>query len=221
MKVLLFDLDDTLVPSSRSYDEAMLVAGISPEDERFLEARADVKRRLPAGSPAARSRRLYFKRYLELGDEFTPERHLELCATYESEVARVLGEAWNALSRPALFEKLRKNADAIGIVSNETASMQSLKLSKMDPKWRFFDFIVTSEEVGAEKPDTRMFSRALDLAAAKAADCLFIGDNYEMDIVPTTALGMRSVQTLEFLQPERRHSATIAKLDELPAILQK
>jgi putative hydrolase of the HAD superfamily len=219
MKVLLFDLDDTLVPSSRSYDQALKFAGISPDDERFLEARADVKRRLPKGYPAARSRRLYFKRFLELGDDYTPKRHLELASTYENEVARILSEAWSSLNRPALFEKLRKNADVIGIVSNETANMQSLKLAGMDPNWKYFDFIVTSEEVGVEKPDSRMFSRALELAAAKAADCTFIGDSYEMDIVPTTALGMRTIQTLEFLQTEKRHSATIAKLNELATLL--
>lgn len=219
-KVLLFDLDDTLAPSTQSYDAGMRALDLEPDDQRYAQARAEVKRLCPAGYPAARSRRLYFKRYLELGQEFTPARHLEFVNVYESAVARSLGEAWQSLERDRLFGRLRAMSDIIGIVSNETAAMQSTKLAAFDPEWRFFDFIITSEEVGAEKPNPAMFRRALELAGGvQPENCIFIGDNYEMDIIGSTTFGFEAIQTLEFVAEERHHSSVINKLDELIDVL--
>jgi putative hydrolase of the HAD superfamily len=221
MKVLLFDLDDTLVPSAQSYDIAMKVIGIDPKDPQFLRARADVKHACPKGYPASRSRRLYFKRYLEITGKFTPLRHVDLVNRYETEVVNYIANAWHELQRPTLFAKFRAISNKIGIVSNETTTLQSMKLAAMDPDWKCFDFIVTSEELGHEKPARVMFTRALELADAKVEDCIFIGDNYECDILGASALGMRAIQSLEFIKSERLHSKTIAKLDELTKILQK
>jgi putative hydrolase of the HAD superfamily len=219
MKVLLFDLDDTLVPSSQAYDIAMGAVGIAPTDSQFLQARADVKHVCPKGYPASRSRRLYFKRYLEITAQFTPKRHVELVAAYEKEVIKHLAKAWNDLNRGVLFEKLRGLSRKIGIVSNEITTLQSAKLASLDPEWKHFDFIVTSEELGHEKPARVMFTRALELSEAHVQDCVFIGDNYECDILGATALGMRAIQTLEFIDGERHHSKTVRKLDELLEVI--
>jgi HAD superfamily hydrolase (TIGR01549 family) len=219
MRVLLFDLDDTLVPSTQAYDIAMRAIGISPTDSQFLQARADVKHICPKGYPAARSRRLYFKRYLEITERFTPHRHVELATAYESEVVKHLAHCWQQLHRAELFNSLRPLVDKIGIVSNETTTLQSAKLAAFDPEWKYFDFVVTSEELGAEKPARVMFTRAIELAGAHVQDCTFIGDNYECDILGSTALGMRAIQTLEFISGERQHTKTIAKLDDLLAVL--
>jgi HAD superfamily hydrolase (TIGR01549 family) len=215
MSVLLFDLDDTLVPSSRSYDHAMNVIGISPLDPVFLQARSEVKNLCPVGYPASRSRRLYFKRYLELNSSYTPAGHLELVAEYENTVVEYIGRAWQELERPRLFAKLLELVDVIGIVSNEMATLQSAKLTVMDPEWKIFDFIVTSEEIGREKPDTGIYARALEFAGAQAKDCIFVGDNYEFDVLAPLALGMQTVQSIEFLEDDRKHSECIRDLDEL------
>ncbi len=219
-KVLLFDLDDTLVPSSHAYDIGMKALGIEPDDERYLQARAEVKAICPPGYPATRSRRLYFKRYLEIGQEYTPLRHLEIVDVYETAVTQAIGDSWQALERDRLFARLRAIAGVIGIVSNETAAMQSAKLAACDPRWQHFDFIVTSEEVGYEKPNPVMFRRALEFAGGvQPSECLFIGDNYEMDIVGSTSLGFDAIQSLEFVAEPRRHSMVIEKLDELIDVL--
>ena len=215
MRVLLFDLDDTLVPSSKSYDVAMQVIGVDPSDPLYLQARSEVKTACPKGYPASRSRRLYFKRFLELQGEFSPRRYLELVTGYEAKVASYLGQAWQELERPRLFSQLTDKVDKIGLVSNETTFMQSAKLSQMDPEWNHFDFILTSEEVGCEKPDLRIFQRALDIVKATSGECLCVGDNFACDIAAPISLGMRAIQTLEFFQDVSRHHETVFKLDEL------
>jgi len=59
-----------------------------------------------------------------------------------------------------------------------------------------FDAVVTAEEVGAYKPDVRMFHRALEVAAqwgARPADVLHVAQSLFHDHVPAKALGLKTV----------------------------
>lgn len=222
--ILLFDLDDTLVPSSKAYDFGMESVEVAPDDATFLKARDEIKKLCPLGYPAARSRRLYFKRYLELRERFSPGAHLRMVRNYERAVCSFLENAWVRLDRPTLFESLREAADVIGIITNESSTFQSAKLELLDPEWKFFDFVVTSEDLGHEKPHPALIKRALQLAEGKAAPeamspCIVIGDHFEHDILPALKLGIRAIQTREFTTPENVHDSVISKLDELCEII--
>lgn len=219
--ILLFDLDDTLVPSSKAYDQGLRAIGIEPGDELYLRARAEVKRACPVGYPSAHSRRLYFKRWLEIQDLFSPRRHLEMVNGYETTVCEFLARAWRELDRPRLFAQLQGQVDAIGVITNEGATMQSAKLHALDPNWEFFDFLVTSEELGVGKPEAAMFLRALELARATPSDSLLVGDSFEHDISGAKAVGIRCLQTTEFFSTavhggKPQHHDLIEKLTELP-----
>ncbi len=218
--ILFLDLDDTLVPSSLAYDFGLKQLGIAANDARFLAARAQVKDLCPPGYPACRSRRLYFKRYLEIGGEFSPRRHSEMVWIYENGVNEFIGRAWFELDRPRLMEDLRKRSNKICLVSNETLAAQVGKLEQMDPEWRFFDHLVTSEEVAVEKPDAKIFRRAIELSGAKESDVLMVGDNLELDFKAALALGFRALQTIEFHSgDEKRADVFIEKLDSLPKFI--
>lgn len=216
---LLFDLDDTLVPSTKAYAYGLEAIGLRPDDSLFLQARQEVKHTCPPGYPGARSRRLYFKRLLELRGAFTAQAHLEIVATYEDAVCGYIAHAWQALGRDELFTQLRKMSKKIGIITNETAIFQSAKINALDPVAQYFDFIVTSEDVGAEKPAAVIFNRALELAQTPISECLFIGDSFDHDIAGAEALGLRAIQTIEFLASEKLHSQVISRLADLPALI--
>jgi putative hydrolase of the HAD superfamily len=55
------------------------------------------------------------------------------------------------------------------------------------------DGVVTSAEVGAAKPDPRMFRRALGLAGVAPAEALHVGDSLENDVAGARAAGLRAV----------------------------
>jgi len=57
----------------------------------------------------------------------------------------------------------------------------------------YLDFKVTSFEVGFDKPHPEIFQRALDKAGIKAGDSLFIGDQYDQDIVGARGVGMNPI----------------------------
>ena len=55
------------------------------------------------------------------------------------------------------------------------------------------DFLVTSEEVGADKPDPRIVRRALELLGVVPDDAMLVGDNEVEDGGAAAAAGVRFV----------------------------
>jgi putative hydrolase of the HAD superfamily len=45
------------------------------------------------------------------------------------------------------------------------------------------DYLVSSEEAGAEKPDPKVFELSLEKLGLKKDEVVMIGDNYEKDIM--------------------------------------
>lgn len=216
---LLIDLDDTLIDSDGAYDYGMKSIGIAPDDSTYLEARKKTKEILGEGSPSARSRLIYFKKYLELKAEYSPEKHQKLIYGYEVAITDHMQKQWNELSRVKLFKELKKMFKTIAIVTNETTRMQMLKLSKLDPDFQFFDLLITSEEAGVEKPHPKIFNMALSALNCTYDNCVMVGDSFKNDIEPALKLKMRAVQTVEFKKDSSQQNSTHPKITQLDQLL--
>lgn len=90
----------------------------------------------------------------------------------------------------------------------------------------FFDVWAVSAEVGAEKPDERIFRAALEAAGAPADRCAMVGDRLDNDIEPAKRLGMRGIWLLRGEAPDEpsedqlsRADLAIRTLDDLPEAL--
>jgi FMN phosphatase YigB (HAD superfamily) len=220
-KFLLIDLDDTLVASEASYPIAMEKIGIPQTDPVFLEARALVKAGLTELHPSARSRILYFKKYLEIKNQFSTDRLLSLIHKYENELCLLLRDSWKSLQRDKLFTELKTQFQIIAILTNETLRMQTLKLNVLDPQAKYFDLLLTSEEIGAEKPSHKFFQTAISRLKTQPSDCVMVGDSFGKDILPCKDLGITAVKTIEFLNDETTmpFHKVIHRLDQLPEVL--
>jgi putative hydrolase of the HAD superfamily len=64
-------------------------------------------------------------------------------------------------------------------------------------------FVVDSGVVGIEKPDPRIFDLALGLAGVGAAETLYVGDLYPVDVVGARRAGIEPV----LLDPLDRYTA--------------
>jgi putative hydrolase of the HAD superfamily len=91
---------------------------------------------------------------------------------------------------PALTA-LRGDGHRLVIVSNWDCSL---------PEWlgplgllALVDGVVTSADVGAAKPDPRIFRRALELAGMRPENAVHVGDSVAGDVVGARALGIRAV----------------------------
>ncbi len=195
---ILFDLDNTLVDSDLAYEKALRAVHLSQDHPGYVDARSVVKERLGEGSPSARSRILYFKAMLEKAGKFSAQSILDLIDEYEVQIQADFKRQWRELKRAKLFSDLSAKNIKMGIITNETARTQLIKLRALDPQSEFFKMIVTSEEVGEEKPSPKIFYEALRRMQTKAENLLIVGDQLEFDILPALKMGIHAVWTKEF-----------------------
>jgi len=58
---------------------------------------------------------------------------------------------------------------------------------------RFFPIIVESAVVGVRKPDPQIFRLGVEALQMKANEVVVIGDSYDKDIIPATAVGCQTI----------------------------
>lgn len=113
------------------------------------------------------------------------------------EIDRLADDFTDNIDRYGLFEdvapwlKRWKGRYSLGILSDAMPSL----LQFMD-QWgvlRSFDAAVISTQVGAIKPDPRMFTAILDALNAEPGDCLFVDDRAG-NLKGAVAMGMQAVQ---------------------------
>ncbi|MBX3100943.1 MAG: HAD family hydrolase [Bacteroidetes bacterium] len=195
LRGILLDLDDTLysyLPAHATGNTAanralMNQLGIPFEAlrEAYEQGRRQVHARLH-GTASSHNRLLYYQQALEhLGVKPYP---LALLAY------RTYWGAFCAAMQPfeGMYTKLaawKTRGLRICLLTDLTADVQHLKIATLRLEG-YLDALVTSEEVGAEKPDARMFEAALEKLGLTAGGVCMVGDNYDKDILGAHALGI-------------------------------
>jgi len=185
---ILFDTDNTLYHYDPAHAAAMAAVrekvtrtfSIDAEqfDRAFAEARQQVKTRLKH-TASSHSRLLYLQRMLEiigLGSQ------VMLALDFEQTYWRTF------LSHAVLFDEVKELLDDLrllgiptAIVTDLTAQIQFRKIVYFGLD-HYFDYIVTSEEAGYDKPHAAPFQIALEKMRPKGDLIWMIGDNPVNDI---------------------------------------
>jgi putative hydrolase of the HAD superfamily len=91
----------------------------------------------------------------------------------------------------ATIQACRSRGRHVGVISNWDQRLRPL-LAKLG-LGPMFDSLTISCEVGAEKPDPKMFHAALRAAGVEAAEALHVGDALDEDIKAAENVGMRGI----------------------------
>jgi len=91
------------------------------------------------------------------------------------------------------LEELQQRGLAMAVLSNWDIFLTGV-LESLDLR-RFFEFVLTSAEVGVQKPAPQIFESALQRAGVlypgiAANECYYVGDHYEGDVLGARAAGM-------------------------------
>ncbi|WP_282073482.1 YjjG family noncanonical pyrimidine nucleotidase [Polaribacter atrinae] len=78
------------------------------------------------------------------------------------------------------------------VITNGFDEVQHKKL-KSSNIHHYFNKIITSESVGAKKPNPKVFNYALDLAKADKDNSIMIGDNLDADVQGALSVGMQAI----------------------------
>lgn len=196
---IFFDLDDTLYNYQRCHKIALkqcykfLKKYKSLSERNFLrlfsDARLEIKNELD-GTAASHNRILYFQRLIEkLLNTFDVSIILGLYSIYWGTLLKVMKPQKEVKE---LFKKLKKNGIAIVIVTDLTAHIQMRKIRKLG-LGKYIDYVVTSEEVGRDKPYPGMFLLALQRAQLSPTEVIMVGNDLEKDIEAANELGLHTV----------------------------
>lgn len=83
---------------------------------------------------------------------------------------------------------LRARGIITGIISNASITLDSiLKRTGLSGKFRH---VVVSEKEGVEKPHKKIFQKALKMSGTRAAETVYVGDNYIADIKGAASAGL-------------------------------
>ena len=202
-KAILFDTDNTLYdyyPANKIAEEAVCkkannLLGIKKKDfyKYYKEAKHDIKNNLKK-TASSHSRLLYFQRLIEiLGYKAQLLLALDLEQTF-----------WRTfLANAPLFPGVKDTLNffktekiPIAIVTDLTSQIQLRKLTYFGLE-DIFDAVVTSEEVGMDKPDKKNFLQVLNkLNLPNNAYFWMVGDNPIADIYGAKQLNSSTFQKI-------------------------
>lgn len=199
IKLVILDLDGTLydynycnkIAEKKLQEEVEKLFGIEEENFYLLyeQAKKDVKRNL-GDTASAHNRLLYMQRLCELvlKKPFCYAMHL-----YNTYWENMLEHMTCFSYVLPLLEKLSRLEIKVGILTDLTAHIQYRKIERLNIG-RYIDFIVTSEEVGIEKPSENMFQTILKKANCRADEAIMIGDSLSRDIMGAQKVGIHAIQ---------------------------
>jgi len=109
---------------------------------------------------------------------------------------------------------LKQRGLILGVISNLYIGRVGAAL---DP---YLDLVVTSKEAGADKPEPPIFLLALDRAGVNAAAAIYVGDQYDIDVVGARGVGIKPILIDRYdLMPEVSDCPRVHSLTELTQYL--
>ncbi len=212
-KAVLFDTDNTLYdyePANKKATKAVgeklnNLLGITEKEFliKYLQSKNEIKAQL-GKTASSHSRLLYFQRLLEL---LGLKAQLLIALDLEQTFWRTFldnAPLFNGV-RDIFFE-LKKRAIPIGIVTDLTSHIQLRKLTYFGLE-DIFDAVVTSEEVGADKPNEKVFKLALKkLNLENEENIWMVGDNPEADVI-----GGKKINAITF---QKLHKGIVQGINE-------
>jgi putative hydrolase of the HAD superfamily len=91
---------------------------------------------------------------------------------------------------PALTD-LKGRGLILGLISNVDRDITSLLNELGLTSW--LRVVVTSQDVGYNKPQPEIFQEALKRARVRAAEVIYVGDQYQIDVIGAKKVGMEGV----------------------------
>ena len=194
---------------------AQLMPGISVADREYSEENtvSPVRQRSPEDQAKVFTR--YQKTVLEqAGLDISPEPEvlLKIMARVQQMAENISFVLFDDVL-PTL-KTLKEQNLIMGLLTNLDSDMESICLQLgLKP---YLSFIITSGEVGADKPHPPIFQGALQQAGVDAAAAVHVGDQYQTDVIGARGVGITPVLLDRYqLYPEVDDCPKIHSLTEL------
>jgi putative hydrolase of the HAD superfamily len=198
VRAVIFDAGNTLLRMNyRVIAEHLGTRGRAASLEQVEEAELRARVRLdphlaPGASTESTVTHGRYLRYLLEHLAITDETEIQAIARWRRGYNLPVG-LWNRADpeAPAALRRVREAGLVTGVVSNSNGSVRSI-LEETGLAGSL-DFIIDSAVVGVEKPDPRIFHLALREAGVAAAEAVYVGDLYSVDVLGSRAAGLDGI----------------------------
>ena len=186
IKAILFDLDNTLLDRDRGFNAfcKSLYHNNSIMGDSHTEEEA-VNLITLFDSKSKRSRQVMLTELMKQWPGVFQNLN-EAVGFYETNYPKMLTLE---SSTRTLLQDLRKSGIPSAIVTNGDVLLQTNKVTESGLS-NLVEATVISEGVGVQKPNKRIFQKALSLINASPSSTLFVGDTPEADILGAKNIGM-------------------------------
>ncbi|HET7016157.1 MAG TPA: HAD family hydrolase [Streptosporangiaceae bacterium] len=215
-RFVIFDLFHTLVHSPRQVWERAVadvaaINEVAPAD--LLDAYHQTWRRRQVEWNVEQTIRILAGR---LGRSPSPAQVTQAAAVRRDVAGQVLSGV--ADSTLEVLDRLRAGGFGLGLTSN--ASAETAEAWPSSGLATRFDAAMFSCEVGAAKPDQRIYLAAMTALGAQPAQCSYIGDGADGELAAAAALGLTVFRTTQHISNDPTWAGrSIATLTELPDLL--
>ena len=186
IKAIIFDLDDTLLDRSRTFHKycEYLIENFFPKN---IQDKEEIIKRLSVlDNNGYKKRKIFCK---EIIDEYKLNYNIE-------EIENNWYEKFNkfCVAEENLIDILEYLTIKykLAIITNGSNYMQNLKINTLGIV-KYFDDIIISENVGIEKPNRDIFLLSCKNLRIQPFEAVYIGDNFEKDIVGATNAGLKAI----------------------------
>ncbi len=201
VKAIFFDFDDTLYSYKDS--NAKIKAEIKAIEhfckkhrkrklneafESFTRIKTKIKKQHP-DLPMRGDRSYWFTEFLRQEKIFDKKLADDMLNIFWKESCADMQPYYDA---EIILKYLKKKGYKLGVITNGLRKYQLMRLKAVG-LYRYFDTIVTTSDVGFDKPHPDAFKVALKRIKVQAKDAVMIGDNPPRDILPANKLGWTTV----------------------------
>ncbi len=254
IKLVCFDIDNTLCDfaSTERETEAYMAQLISKDIKKLqskIKKRGVLKNDCSAFTilktfnevkihhlysdmkPESYSRKMWFQETFERLDDtmalgISLNTLIENSASYEKKYWEKINKTFknypNTISTLDYFKskgiKLATITDSDGLVGMKNYRIKLVGLEK------YFDYIITGDDVGLNKPAVENWNTLLELSGLKGKQCIMVGDHPDIDLVTAKKLGLITIWTKENINNDLHHNYVdyeIRDIKELVGIYEK
>lgn len=224
IKAVIFDVDNTLYSYTKAHEAAFDALATYADRElgmsrplfEELHQRTEHELRTYMGEVAALHNRC-IRYQIMLENQGLP---------LYPHVLNMNGIYWDALLAAAVpsagvtdaIRILKEKGIRIGIGTDMTARIQFKKLEVLG-LLLYVDFLVSSEEAGAEKPEASFFARCVEKSGCRAEECFFVGDSMRKDVQGAMDAGLQAVWYRPDKPEDQTHVLQIMDMLQLPEVL--
>lgn len=224
IKAVLFDWIGTLAHPEPDRHELFAWAarelGVSLSPQKLIKGIHMAESQVPAGAPPRWREGKDEAPFIRWWEVLSAEAGVQIPRKVMLEITkRASSQAKSARwvlyddALPAM-KALKERGLVLGLISNIIVGGAGTGLESC------LDLVVTSKEVGADKPEPPIFLVALERAGVNAREAIYIGDQYQTDVLGARGVGIKAILIDRFdLESEISDCPRIHSLVELPSYL--